>query len=110
MIGVTILLCGVFQAGDYLRYNKKVTSQIFRKTKPVVVWNSTRSCNLKGIHCFPDTTAQVDWNKLTADAACVFNSDLIDPERTMQVEGLLTRNEEIYSQRKHLEVELGGIP
>lgn len=58
MIGISKLYCGAVEPSDVLRYNResgKLPShllQFSRDKKPVVVWNATRRCNLKCIHCY----------------------------------------------------------
>ena len=57
MISISKLLCEVDAAGDGLRYGdgrassrEQITAE--RTTKPVVVWNVTRRCNLRCEHCY----------------------------------------------------------
>ena len=58
MIGISKLYCGSVEASDALRYGreaKKLPSHLLQFSsdkKPVVVWNITRSCNLKCVHCY----------------------------------------------------------
>jgi 12,18-didecarboxysiroheme deacetylase len=58
MIGISKLYCGAVEPGDVLRYRResgKLPShllQFSKDKKPVVVWNMTRRCNLKCIHCY----------------------------------------------------------
>ncbi|MBO4301820.1 12,18-didecarboxysiroheme deacetylase [Methanosarcinaceae archaeon] len=58
MIGISKLYCGTVEPSDALRYNresKKLPShllQFSRDKKPVVVWNMTKRCNLRCIHCY----------------------------------------------------------
>ena len=58
MIGISKLYCGTVEPSDALRYGRD-SSQLpshllqFSKDKhPVVVWNVTRRCNLKCVHCY----------------------------------------------------------
>lgn len=58
MIGISKLYCGTAEPSDALRYGR-MSSQLpshllqFSKDKrPVVVWNITRRCNLKCVHCY----------------------------------------------------------
>lgn len=46
MISITRLLCENAGPGDHLRYEKKDVP------RPVVVWNCTRACNLRCVHCY----------------------------------------------------------
>lgn len=57
MISISKLLCGLDAEGDGLRYDAAMDSskpQIVedRTTKPVVVWNLTKQCNLYCEHCY----------------------------------------------------------
>ncbi|EPR44380.1 putative heme d1 biosynthesis protein, NirJ1 [Desulfovibrio sp. X2] len=58
MIGISKLFCGTVEPSDALRYGRhsgKLPShllQFSKDKKPVVVWNMTRRCNLKCIHCY----------------------------------------------------------
>ena len=58
MIGVSKLYCGAVEASDPLRYgrlSKNLPSHLLQFSadkKPVVVWNVTRRCNLKCVHCY----------------------------------------------------------
>jgi 12,18-didecarboxysiroheme deacetylase len=58
MIGISKLYCGSIEASDPLRYgrrSKELPSHLLQFSadkKPVVVWNVTRRCNLKCVHCY----------------------------------------------------------
>ena len=58
MIGISKLYCGTVEPSDLLRYGRKARElpshllQFSEDKKPVVVWNCTRSCNLKCVHCY----------------------------------------------------------
>jgi 12,18-didecarboxysiroheme deacetylase len=58
MIGISKLYCGVVEPSDVLRYGReagKLPSHLLQFSadkKPVVVWNCTRTCNLKCMHCY----------------------------------------------------------
>lgn len=58
MIGISKLYCGAVEASDPLRYgrdSKRLPShllQFSRDKKPVVVWNMTKRCNLRCVHCY----------------------------------------------------------
>lgn len=58
MIGISKLYCGQVEASDALRYGRhsgKLPSHLLQFSadkKPVVVWNTTRRCNLKCVHCY----------------------------------------------------------
>jgi len=48
MISISKLYCGAVEALDHIRYGKTLS----KDKKPVVVWNVTRACNLRCIHCY----------------------------------------------------------
>jgi 12,18-didecarboxysiroheme deacetylase len=58
MIGISMLYCGTVEPSDLLRYGRQARElpshllQFSEDKKPVVVWNCTRSCNLKCVHCY----------------------------------------------------------
>jgi len=58
MIGISKLYCGAVEASDPLRYgrhSKDLPSHLLQFSadkKPVVVWNVTRRCNLRCVHCY----------------------------------------------------------
>lgn len=58
MIGISKLYCGQVEPSDALRYGRKSANlpshllQFSKDKKPVVVWNMTRRCNLKCVHCY----------------------------------------------------------
>ena len=62
MISVSRLLGAESRSGDSLRYGHHGTAIPTPKSaaerKPIVVWNITRTCNLKCIHCYTDSAAQ----------------------------------------------------
>lgn len=64
MIGISKLYCGTVEASDVLRYNresKKLPSELLQFSadkKPVAVWNCTRTCNLRCVHCYAGSDAQ----------------------------------------------------
>ena len=58
MIGISKLYCGTVEPSDLIRYGRgsgDLPSHLLQFSidkKPVVVWNVTRACNLKCIHCY----------------------------------------------------------
>ena len=58
MIGISKLYCGAVEASDPLRYGRRSKDlpshllQFSTDKKPVVVWNVTRRCNLRCVHCY----------------------------------------------------------
>ena len=81
MISVTKLLFARNYFGDSLRYTGnagKMKHGAAEGTGPVVVWNSTRTCNLKCRHCYMDSDAKKYSDELTTDEAKKFIDDLAD--------------------------------
>jgi len=58
MIGISKLYCGTVEPSDALRYGRmssKLPSHLLQFSsdkRPVIVWNITRRCNLKCVHCY----------------------------------------------------------
>ncbi len=82
MIGISKLYCGAVEPSDVLRYNRhsgRLPSHLLQFSadkKPVVVWNMTRRCNLKCIHCYSNS-ADIDYpDELTTEEAKSMIDDL----------------------------------
>ncbi|MEI6655247.1 MAG: radical SAM protein [Verrucomicrobiota bacterium] len=75
MINLTKLWTGVAQPADGLRYGHGANAQVAaRGRKPIVVWNITRTCNLRCVHCYSDSNAEqypgeLDWEQMQAVVA-----------------------------------------
>jgi Fe-coproporphyrin III synthase len=83
MIGISKLYCGTVEPSDALRYGRESGRlpshllQFSKDKKPVVVWNVTRRCNLKCVHCyahardeaFPDELSTGEGKKVLDDLA-----------------------------------------
>jgi len=73
MIGISKLYCGTVEPSDALRYGRdssKLPSHLLQFSKdkrPVVVWNITRRCNLKCVHCYAHAKDIPFDNELTTD-------------------------------------------
>lgn len=81
MISVTKLLFATDYYGDKLRYTSeahKAKNGVRPGAGPVVVWNSTRTCNLKCRHCYMSSDARKYNNELTTQEAKKFIDDLAD--------------------------------
>ena len=71
MLDVARLLCGDLTAGEVLRHGRNagsVPQELLRfkqDKKPVVVWNSTRRCNLHCLHCYTESKDQQYPNELS---------------------------------------------
>jgi len=81
MISVTKLLFAREYYGDSLRYTKgasRVKNGAGEGMGPVVVWNSTKTCNLKCRHCYMNSDSKKYQNELTTQEAKTFIDDLAD--------------------------------
>ena len=73
MIGITKLYCGTATTGDPLRYGRQSKGmpahllQYSQDKKPIVVWNGTRRCNLKCIHCYADSENKAYPNEMSTE-------------------------------------------
>ena len=77
MINVTKLYCGLSQSADALRYGQgHGAPRTAAERKPIVVWNITRRCNLKCIHCYSDSDAREYPGELTWDQCTGVLDDL----------------------------------
>ena len=82
MIGISKLYCGAVEPSDVLRYNResaKLPSELLqfsRDKKPVVVWNCTRTCNLKCVHCHAGSEGKLYEGELTTVEAKAMIDDL----------------------------------
>jgi radical SAM protein with 4Fe4S-binding SPASM domain len=86
MINISRLYCGQITPGDWIRYGKKgsgeregdVVPKEAYERRPIVVWNITRACNLKCVHCYNDSgSTSADDELSTAEAKEVLR-DLAD--------------------------------
>lgn len=70
MINLTRLWTGQAQPADNLRYGHGHQAPgAARERKPIVVWNITRTCNLRCVHCYSDSMAarypgELDWDQM----------------------------------------------
>ena len=84
MIGISKLYCGTVEPSDALRYGRssgKLPShllQFSRDKKPVVVWNCTRRCNLRCIHCYSQSRDTLYEGEMNGDEARRFIDGLAD--------------------------------
>lgn len=71
MIGISKLYCNTVEPSDALRYNRhsgKLPSHLLQFSadkRPVVVWNVTRRCNLKCVHCYAHAGPKTAPDELT---------------------------------------------
>jgi len=82
MIGISKLYCGTVEPSDALRYgrdSKRLPShllQFSKDKKPVVVWNMTRRCNLKCVHCYAQAKDVEFKNELSTEEGKALIDDL----------------------------------
>jgi len=70
MVNITKLYCGEEQPADNLRYGHgHGAPRSAAERKPIVVWNVTRTCNLRCVHCYSDSYAQKYSGELALDQA-----------------------------------------
>ena len=73
MIGISKLYCGTVEPSDALRYGRKAKDlpshllQFSEDKKPVVVWNCTKACNLKCVHCYSTSDARRHPDELSTE-------------------------------------------
>ena len=90
MIGISKLYCGSVEPSDALRYGRDSSRlpshllQFSKDKRPVVVWNVTRRCNLKCVHCYAhakntsfDNEMSTDQGKQLIDDLAEFGSPVI---------------------------------
>ena len=82
MIGISKLYCGTVEPSDALRYGRDSSQlpshllQFSKDKRPVVVWNVTRRCNLKCIHCYAHAKNVPFDNELTTEQGMELIDDL----------------------------------
>jgi len=82
MIGISKLYCGTVEPSDALRYGRDSSQlpshllQFSKDKRPVVVWNVTRRCNLKCIHCYAHAKNIAFDNELTTEQGKELIKDL----------------------------------
>lgn len=82
MIGISKLYCGGVEASDVLRYGRHSGSlpshllQFSKDKKPVVVWNMTKRCNLKCVHCYAKAVSREGIDPIDTEKAMAMIDDL----------------------------------
>ncbi|MBP1720842.1 MAG: radical superfamily protein [Deltaproteobacteria bacterium] len=82
MIGISKLYCGAVEPADVLRYgrqSKELPSHLLQFSadkRPVVVWNVTRRCNLKCIHCYSNSRNVFYTDEMTTEQGKALLADL----------------------------------
>ncbi|KHD37106.1 Fe-S oxidoreductase [Clostridium acetobutylicum] len=81
MIGISKLLCSSESYGDKLRYVKEARNQKNGATSnlgPVVVFNCTKTCNLRCKHCYAGSDGKTYKDELSTEEAYSLIADLSD--------------------------------
>lgn len=84
MIGISKLYCGTVEPSDALRYGRhsgQLPSHLLQFSadkKPVVVWNMTRRCNLKCVHCYAHAKDMAFADELTTAEGKAMIDDLAE--------------------------------
>ena len=89
MIDIGKLYCGGMSTGDGLRYGTEAKTDSHgnaphrietsaSERRPIVVWNTTRTCNLKCIHCYTDSESKSYSGELTTDEGLSLIDSLAD--------------------------------
>ncbi len=82
MIGISKLYCGTVEPSDALRYGRHSAQlpshllQFSADKRPVVVWNTTRACNLKCVHCYAHAKEHAVADELTTAEGKTLIDDL----------------------------------
>ena len=81
MISISKLLCETENYGDSLRYSPSARDQQHGTVAgrgPVVVWNSTRACNLRCVHCYASASQGQHPRELDTDEGKRLLDDLAE--------------------------------
>ncbi len=89
MIDIGKLFCGGSSTGDGLRYGKKSgpdchgnsphqVAKSASERRPIVVWNITRTCNLKCVHCYTNSDNKKYKNELSTEEGFKLIDELKD--------------------------------
>jgi 12,18-didecarboxysiroheme deacetylase len=82
VIGISKLYCGAVEPSDPLRYGRQSRGlpshllQFSVDKKPVVVWNMTRRCNLKCVHCYSASSDMAYNDEMTTEEGKALIDDL----------------------------------
>ena len=72
MINISKLYCSLAGDSDNLRYSRE------NSFGPVVVYNTTKKCNLNCLHCYSNSGSSIDSDELTTEQAKRLLSDLVE--------------------------------
>jgi len=89
MIDIGKIYCGGSSTGDGLRYGTKAAADshgnaphrvatLASERRPIVVWSTTRTCNLRCVHCYTDSDNQKYAGELTTEEGLRLIDELAD--------------------------------
>jgi 12,18-didecarboxysiroheme deacetylase len=84
LVGISKLYCGTVEPSDALRYgrmSKNLPSDLLQFSadkKPIVVWNVSRRCNLRCVHCYSQSENQKYKGELNTSEAKQMIDNLAD--------------------------------
>ena len=78
MISVSRMLCSEIGPGDYLRYGAEEALPPASERRPIVVWNCTKGCNLRCVHCYADAAGRKRDAEMSTDDGKAFIRQLAD--------------------------------
>jgi len=79
VISISRLLCDSTGPGDWLRYvSREGSSASQRASAPIVVWNCTRQCNLRCLHCYASADSRRSPEEMSTAEGKAFMADLAD--------------------------------
>ncbi len=78
MISISRLLCDAVGPGDHLRYGHGSSAGERPTDRPIVVWNCTRQCNLKCVHCYASATNQRSCEEMDTEAGKALIRDIAE--------------------------------
>ena len=73
MISISRLLCDTIGPGDFLRYRESE-----KRPRPIVVWNCTRQCNLRCIHCYASAGSRKSPSEMDTTTGKTFIRDIAE--------------------------------
>jgi Fe-coproporphyrin III synthase len=77
MLDISRLYCGIVGNSENLRYGPRHGQHAHSgERRPVVVWNCTRQCNLRCVHCYAHASEQAGESELTPDEGIALIEDL----------------------------------
>ncbi len=96
MIDIGKIYCGGSSTGDGLRYGTKSNvdahgnaphriEKLASDRRPIVVWNTSRTCNLKCVHCYTDSDNKIYSGELSTEEGL----NLIDDLASFDIPSLL---------------------